>query len=230
MGLKNNRPDGQYVSILGSDGSFRVASEEGAEGAIRRDYETSDGKKGTKWELIFTELSGLISDISIQDGNYGRTINVSVGDGDDKFILATNSDNNFGTDLMKKLPNIDLTKEVVFTPYSFDGDDGKKKKGLSIKQDDQKIQSFFWDPKKEKISNGLPEVDEAKKPDVSKKTAWKKFWASYFGEVEEFLVEYTEGNVIPKIVKQKEDSEDILKAVEYDEEEEGKKEEPKKDF
>jgi len=219
MGLKNNRPVGQYVSILGKDGTLRISADKpvnsdeikdgecNEDGVTRRDFETSDGTKGVKWEKVYTEISGRISEIAFKDTNFGRMLNIFIGDGDDKFILSTNSENNFTVDMMKKLPNIDLEKDVTFSPYAFKGDDGKPKKGVSIKQGDEKILNFFYDVKKEVNIHDFPEVDEDKKPESSQKAKWKKFWKAYFSDVEDFLVEYTEQNTLPVLEAMKEKKE-----------------------
>ncbi len=201
MPLKNTKSEGIYVSILGKDGSFRVASDKEEEGVVKRDFESSDGKKGTKYEFIYTELSGRISEISFKDTNFGRMLNIFIGDGKDKFILSTNSENNFAIDLMKKLPNLNFSKDITFAPYSFEDDKGKTKKGVTVKQNNEKIINFFYDIEKKVNLYDFPEVNEDKKPEASQKAKWKKFWKSYFSDIEDYLVEYTEKNIIPKIEK-----------------------------
>jgi len=192
MSLKNTRPEGTYVSILSSDGSFRVKSNEDNIKAVRRDYETSDGTKGTKYELVFNELDGKIIGISFRDGEFGRVLNIVMVDGDERFIISVNTASNFGTDFMKKLPNINLEEVVVLAPYSFDDKKGKKQRGISIIQNGEKIQSAYYDKEKKEEINGFPKVDTKKKPEKTAVTKWKKFWNAYFSEVEEFLVEKTE--------------------------------------
>lgn len=204
MGLKDKRPDGTYVSILGSDGTLRVASEKGADGAVERTYEDKEKVEHTKYELVYTEISGHISGISFKDGKFGRSINVSIGDGDDKFILSINTESNFGESFMKQLPNIDLKKDITLSPYSFEDDNGKNRRGVSIKQDDVKIENFFYDKKKEENINDFPNINEDKKPKPTENVKWKKFWRAYFSDVEDFLVEYTEEKIIPKLEKKSE--------------------------
>ena len=89
---------------------------------------------------------------------------------------------------MKKLPAIDLKKVVTLKPYSFE-DKGKKKRGITITQNDKKkgavkIPSFYQDEDKKPL-HGFP------KPPVFKKGAKiaKSVWRKYFGEVRVFLIE-----------------------------------------
>jgi hypothetical protein len=95
-------------------------------------------------------------------------------------------------DLMKKLPNIDFTKEVVIAPYSFEDDNKKTKKGITLMQGENKIKSFFLDEKGLAI-NDFPvaqkEIAEMKKDD----------WTIYFINVTNFLKEYTQNNIVPKV-------------------------------
>ncbi len=72
MALKNNQREGKFVSIL-ADGKMHMTVPEGTEGAVKRDYETSDGKKGTKHELVYTELSGMIEKIEFYEGDFGKS-------------------------------------------------------------------------------------------------------------------------------------------------------------
>ena len=42
-----DKPKGRFISIL-ADGKFHETVKEGTEGAVEREYETSDGKTGKK--------------------------------------------------------------------------------------------------------------------------------------------------------------------------------------
>lgn len=202
MGLKNNpqeRLDTTFASVL-ADGKIHVNVEEGTEGAVPRYYATEadkeegkDKKSGVKHELIYTELSGVITKVDFHEGNYGTNLLLTVEDedaGEDEkpVTLSLSTESNFGEDVMKKLPAIDLKKPVTFVPYSFE-DKGKKKRGITITQlnkktkEPEKITSFYQ--KDKDVINGYP------KPPVFKKGAkvQKSVWRKYFGEVREFLVQ-----------------------------------------
>lgn len=180
-----------YVSILSSDGTLRMPVPEGTEGATVREYETSDGKKGVKHELVFNKLEGKITKVEFFDGEFGKLIQLTVTDDSGDVVLSVNTSQNYGEDLMKKLPNINFDLPVAFSPYSFEDDKGKVRKGISIVQNDNKIQNFFYDPVKQKNINGYPDPEPGKEYD-------KEDWKVYFIQARKFLVKYTEDNIIPK--------------------------------
>lgn len=194
MGLKNNpheREDTIFATIL-SDGKIHVAVSEDTEGAVKREYETSDGKTGEKWEHVYTELSGMITKIDFREGDYGINLTVVVGDEDEEekpVTLALSTESSFGEDLMKKLPNVDLKKPVKLEPFSFENDKNKKVRGVTVTQEGkkgekEKILNFFWDADKKVPANGYP------KPPVAKgKPLTKSQWRKYFSEAREFLIE-----------------------------------------
>lgn len=189
MGL-TKKDKATYAYIL-SDGKIRVASDETNPNAVRRDYETSDGQKGVKYEEVFDELNGQITNIVFYEGDYGKQIQISI----DGIVLSLNTTSPFAEDFMKKLPAIDLSEELIITPYSFTDDNDKLRKGMSIVQDGKKIQNFFYDFAKKEAINGYPVVDQekAKKYD-------KDDWKIYFTKCRKFLVKYIEEKVLPEAV------------------------------
>ena len=175
------RESKQYITILG-DGTLRTPVPEGTENAVTREYETSDGKKGTKTELVFANITGMITNIEVFDGKFGMTLNVSLMDGDETYILSIGVDSSFGEDFMKKLPNIDLTKEVYMAPYSFTDDNGKSQKGISIQQDAEKIPNYYWDVAKKTSANGYPT------PEGDTKKFTKPDWKIFYMQANKFLL------------------------------------------
>lgn len=177
------KEDVEYASVL-ADGNFHVAVPEGTEGAKIRKYKTSDGTEGTKTELVFSELIGKITKVNFRDGDYGRQLQITVVDGDNKpVILSISTSSNYGEDMMKKLLNVDLEKPVKIVPYSFVDEKKKNKKGITIWQGEQKLKNYFYDEEKKEIINGYPEPKKLKKP------LSKDQWKLYFAEAREFLVE-----------------------------------------
>lgn len=180
--LKNTQNTDKFLSIL-SDGTMRLSVPEGTEGAVKREYETSDGKTGTKYELVYTELSGTITKIAFWDGDFGKLLQLTVTDGEeDPIVLSIGTASSFGEDIMKKLPAIDLLQPVVIAPYAFEDDKGKKRKGVTLKQSDKKIESFYYDKETKKNINGLPDV-------VLKKKMTSDDWKMYFLSVRLFLID-----------------------------------------
>lgn len=189
MGLKKTREDKIYASVL-ADGMIHVEVPEGTEGAVKRDYETSDGKTGSKFEHTYDELSGKVSSISFYDGDFGKSLQITVedADGGKPIMLSLNTASSYGEDVMKKLPNVDLEKEVSFIPYSFTDDKGKKKKGMTIKQDGEKIGNYYYDAENNKNLHDFPKPPTPKKGKVLTTDEWKM----YFLQTRIFLIDETE--------------------------------------
>lgn len=193
MALKNTKQDNQFIYVL-ADGSLRMAVDEFTEGAVRRDYELKDGTSGTKYELVFTEVSGLITDVKFHDGEYGKSLNLTISDGDDKpVILSLQTAQNFGEDMMKKLLAIDLSVPVRLAPYSLvDKATGKTRKGITVYQVvngvETKIKNYFQEGegKESKLLYGYPEVPAGH----GKKAPTKDDWKMYFMQCRIFMTNY----------------------------------------
>lgn len=189
-GREEGRPKLPIMSILSSDGTLRLSVPEGTEGAVRREYESSDGKKGVKYELVFKSLSGKITNIEEYEGDYGISLLVTFTYDGGEDIIAFSTSTPYGEDFMKKLPNINLDEFVTIQPYSFTDDSGKLRKGVSIKQGDEKIQNFFVEKDGDNYKNlhGYPEPqgDEKSSDD----------WKVYFLQCRKFLLNYTRENFI----------------------------------
>lgn len=101
-----------YYSIIG--GEFRTQVPETHPEAQRRDWETRDGKKGTKYERTVKALFGKIEGIEIRDGEYGKSLNITLDQNEDKQnpVISVGTATRFGEDILKKLPHIDLSKEI----------------------------------------------------------------------------------------------------------------------
>ena len=205
----------EFVSILASDGSLRLSVPEGTEGAIKREYKVTDEKTKeevtkTKNEIVFKALSGKITNVDFTQTKFGNLLQLTITDEQGDLTISTNASNNFGTDLMKKLPSMDFSKEYRVAPFSFTGENGKNVRGISISEgleqdkDAPKVLNFFYDADKKKDINGFPEseFDAIMKLPEGKR---KNKWTAYFGKIEDFLVEYTETNILPKFEKTEEE-------------------------
>lgn len=177
MAKQEARDTVDYYNVL-ADGKFHLNVPEGTEGSVVREYETSTGEKGSKTEKVFENVSGFIKSVEFYDGAYGKNIILNMEDEDGAFAISLGCATNFGEDVLKKILNIDMTKEVKLAPYSFIDDKTKKsKKGVSITQGDAKITSYFHDydeaTKKTTVKNGYPKAP-------TKKTVSSDEWKLYF--------------------------------------------------
>lgn len=179
--LKENKI---YFIVLSTDGKFHQTVPNGTIGAVLREYEDKAGAKKSKWELIHDSVSGHITNISFKDSDFGKVIKIEL-DGEGVMSFSTNS--SFGTDIMKKLPGMDLSLFYKFVPYSFKADNGKIKKGVSVYQGETKIDSFYYNPMTKKSTNGMPE------PEGDTKEFDSDDWKMYFTtKVKKFLISEVE--------------------------------------
>lgn len=190
--------DNKVYAIITADGALRIPSNEQNPLAEKRVVEKSDKSVVTKWELVKKGYKGTIESITFNEMDFGKMINVAfkLEPGErDQVVLSMNTASNYAFDFMKKLPNVDLTKEVSISPFSFIGDNGKSVKGITIWQGEDsnkvKVANYFSDGKTS--INGMPE------PDNGGKGFDKDDWKMYFTAVKKFLVKNTEDNIVPKL-------------------------------
>lgn len=175
-----------FIGVVG--GNIVQKVDKDTEGARCRDYVTSDGVEGKKWELVFMNWKGIIHDISFEETDFGEVCKIDLGDA----ILCLNTSSRYFTDFACKLFSGDLTQEFLFHPYSILGEEGKKKQGISLQQHGQKLKNYFYNPETKKYHDEFPPIDEEKLLKLK-----KNYWKTYFPEVEAFLVEKLQKLDIP---------------------------------
>lgn len=180
---QSNSSDKTFLTIL-SDGKLHQRVEADTTGAVERTYKRDiKDDKGkitgeedvTVHELIHTSATGLITNMYFQKGNYGENLIVEI---DNDGAISFNSNQSYGEQLLRKLPNIDLSKPVTISPYNFTKN-GKSNKGVTILQDEVKLQDYYFDYDKKVSQNGLPEFDGDKDDSND--------WKLYFLQVNKFL-------------------------------------------
>jgi hypothetical protein len=193
MALKEIQKNGNYLSII--DGTLRRTVPEGTMGAIRREYETSDKKKGVKWELVYGSLTGKLTDVQFRSGDYGKQLSICIKDKENYYVSMPYK-SRYAIDLMKKLPNIDLSKDIEIIPFDFKNEKDKTVKGITVMQDGEKIQNHFWNEveKKENLHE-FPQVEKDYQEMDSDD------WQIYFTNVAKFLEGYVYVNVSSKLEK-----------------------------
>jgi len=178
--LSNQREDVNFIKIVASTGKFHMEVPEGTEGAIIREGEVN-GKEFRKVEQTFDTLAGKIKTIDVKDTDWGTNLYIKIED----IVLGLNTDGSFAQDLMKKIPNIDLKQEVLLQPYSFKNEKDKDVRGVTVKQNGEKILNYFFDAEAKKELHGYPVFPKN----------WKKYtkdqWKVFGISVKTFLNEYT---------------------------------------
>ena len=191
----------RYYTII--EGSFRVQVDQNNPEAIKRDWKSADGKmSGTKYERIVNSVIGYIEDIQFYEGEYGTEVNIGFDKSEDGYrpIVALKLSTREGEDFLKKLPNIDLLREVRLRPFNFNGDEGDEVRGMDVKQEDEKgefkkkIKSYFQTDDRKSI-NGYP-VPEGDLGDFSKDD-----WKIYFLQTRKFLKTFTLDVMAAKIMQ-----------------------------
>lgn len=194
MELTPAKGTGRYISIK-ADGLFHEKVDMGTDGAVLREYELKDGTKGSKWELLYKDLKNVyVKDVAFENSDFGENILVTFTDGESDITLAESTSGNFGSDIMKKLPNINFSEKVGVAPYAFvDERTGKPKRGVTFYQQSDKVGDYFWD--------GTENLHGFPKPDGDTSKFDKDDWKVHFINVKKFLVNYTRENVIPKLAE-----------------------------
>lgn len=184
-----------YIKI-GADGTIRQKVTADTEGAVRRDYELPDGTKGTAWELVYSWVEGYIANAYFTEGKYGTQLMLDIqGTDGNEATLSIGLNSRFAEPIMQALPNVDPEQIVKIQPYDYEKD-GKRRTGVSIYQDGERIASYFqkWDDKAKKFEylNGYPEPK-----DISGKDEWKL----YFTQTRIWLRKFLESNTLAKFDK-----------------------------
>lgn len=137
-----NRSLTKTFYLTPSGGKLQLASKEKKEGYEERIVETSKGDRITKYVKEFDALSGLISDVSVEDSEYGKKWVVNIQDGSDTFILRFAYSSGYSETFLQQIENVDLSKPVYISPsYREIEKDGKirKQTGLWLRQDNELV-------------------------------------------------------------------------------------------
>jgi len=193
-----------YMTI-GKGGTFRLEVPEGTAGSQARTYEVEvDGVKTTRTKIEINKSkleSVMIKSIGIYDGKFGESVNVSVDIKGFEFTIQIKADSSYGMDFMEKIPNVNLYEPVTLIGYDFEDDKGKNRRGLSIYQDGEKIQGFFYDVESKKALHGIPTAGS----DMDKKK-----WRRFFEDKAEFLTAYMKSHIIPQLASSLKTVDDIV--------------------
>jgi hypothetical protein len=86
-------------------------------------------------EESYDFVSGIITDISTKDSEYGKFWNVRLQDGADTYVLQFQYSGGNASSFLKAIPNADLAKEIKIKPrVEMNGD--KKRTTVMLIQDD----------------------------------------------------------------------------------------------
>jgi len=178
MGL-SNREGGKYITILG--GKFSVRTNKENPEAIERVNKVGN----TVYEVFYDSFTGKIVNIRTRDGEYGKSWEFDFQDGGEIYTLQLSYSNSYATNILKMLPNIDLSKEMKVQP-SQKMEDGKTKSSLFISQDGVTLKHAYTMAE----PNGLPPMVQIV---VKGQTVWDDT------ERLAFLQEMVDRDIIPQL-------------------------------
>lgn len=187
----------KYFTVI--DGTFRTQVPENHPEAQVRKWETPDGKSGIKYERVVNALFGKIENIEIRDGEYGKTLNISLDENEDGEVpvISLSCASRYGEDFLKKLPAVDLSKEVRIRPFSFTPEESDREvRGMEIAhkgEEDkftEKVKNFFYDVDNKKPLNGYPIPENIEEMDSDD-------WKMFYTKARKFLIKYAEDNILP---------------------------------
>jgi hypothetical protein len=186
-----------YLSIANGNIVQKVKEDNKDERVRVREYEDDKGNIKYTYEIPFRDLTGYITSIKIEKGKFGTDCRVHLALGDEKVIFTIPYESNYFQDFAKRIAGADLTKTVTLNAYSFENDQGKNIRGVTVQQGGEKLTDFFWDGKK--ALHGMPSVSkaDAKKYDTDD-------WKIHFAQVRKFLkdvvsnLEFSQHNQLPE--------------------------------
>lgn len=128
----------------------------------------NEGKE--RWYVEYTDVSGYIINVELKKYDTITIIDIYLKDGIETFVLSIPEDSSYGRSFMFAMRNIDLTREIVFVPWTMTPEEwveltgGKKPKsnkvGLTMYHDSidkkNKIERYYT----RDTPNGLPELKQ----------------------------------------------------------------------
>ena len=157
---KVENPGASNVLYLGVSGeNFTQKVKEGTPGAKHRTYTNDKNETFNIYEVIHKNLRGFISELKVFTNKFQKEqLLITLTNGTEIAKIYISVKTGYFTSFCKRLPNIELDKEVIFPkPYDFVAPNNKRLIGLTIMQDGSKVNDHYWD-RTEKKYVGLPEL------------------------------------------------------------------------
>lgn len=181
MALEKNN-NAVFLSI--SDGKITKRVKQPTSESVTR--VTKEGK--TVHEEIYDGVSGIITDIQVKEHqSFGKFWNITIQDGEERYILQTNYSGGYASAFLKTLPNVDVEERVRFAPHMKIEND-KKKVTLFLQQGGKALKHAYTKDE----PNGLPQMKQIKVKGVMQ-------WDDT--EMMEFLENMVKTTILPKLKK-----------------------------
>jgi hypothetical protein len=151
-----------------NQGALRQTVDENNPEGKARTYTKKDGSVKTVHEISYKTWTGVIKRITVKDTEWGQFVVIKFKDASIDIPVKSRF---FGS-FVERIMGADLSKEITFKPYDFEGEDGRRAAGVILMQDGKKLKNYFKD-ENNKPCNGMPPVNEAEKDR-------KGYWEQYF--------------------------------------------------
>ena len=221
MGLEN-REVGNFITIYNGKFSKKIkkpdniVSPEDIEKFLRENNAIARVNKlgETVYEIYHDSFTGKLVGLKVKDGKYGKDWIFSFQDKGDIYLLQLPYTNGFAKNIIKMLPNADLSKEMKVTPMLKVEADGTKKSSVFINQDGVALKHAYTRDNK----NGMPDMEEITVKGVKvwddtqqmiflekaiynkyKPSLWSEILNSYEVKYPKDTTEMVNENIIPKL-------------------------------
>jgi len=194
-GLGNNSGQKNEIYVTCANGVFSKRVPEPTKGSITRKIEKGPNIGKEIHEEHFEYFEGqLVSITTNESENYGKQwvfkFDISETPSDKKFVVyQVGYDNGYAINILSRLPNANLEKDIRMSAYAFTDENGKEKKGITLFQEGKKIQPAYT----KDAPNGLPQMKKVK---VNSKEVWDKT------DMLEFLENMVNTEIIPNLPKE----------------------------
>lgn len=129
-------------------GKIIRSADENTPGAVRVEIMRDHQPTGQhRWELHDETVTGRIIKLNNHEqtfhGEVVRSLIVTLAFGSAVVKLSLKEGDRYWRAFMMRLPNVDVLKPVTIAPYDFEPQDGGRRIGLNIMQDDAKVQPVW---------------------------------------------------------------------------------------
>lgn len=156
--------------LINKNGNFAERYKEPKDGFTRVDWVLdSTGKAGTYYEKESRDaLIGIITGLKKEQTDFGARLVIRVEDENHINYIQLAFDSSYADYFLGVLPNVDLSKEVELKPYDFtDKENQKRRRGISVKQNGEKLKSFYFGG-----ANGMPIFPAGEEKGSNKVKRW----------------------------------------------------------
>jgi hypothetical protein len=106
----------------------------------------------TVWERFYKSIAGHIKTLSVEENKFGETdIRIGLENDENKAVLTIALDSSYGRGFLNQIFNVDLTKQIAFTPWQKVLEDGTKRSNLYLNYSKNEKVEY-------KLPAGCPEV------------------------------------------------------------------------